>query len=101
MFATLRWVGLPLDNGANPDEGQAMRTVELPGRSKVAPAKAPWFWPAVAILIVYGAFRLGSPWVDMSSLVRFASRMGALALGALALSIWWFANRHLPRGHRL
>jgi hypothetical protein len=84
-----------------------MRVEEAPLPSPVAPevyarpsSPAPRLWPAVTLVALLWGFSLVSPAVELTTFVRFVSRIGVTALTALLFSVWWWTNWRVPLRER-
>jgi outer membrane protein assembly factor BamB len=82
-------------NAAKTPKAQPTQSAEIGSQ-----AKAPLFWPAVALLCTFWAFRFGAEWIEMSMFFRFVSRMVAHMLLLVLFLAWWLTNRRVSRADR-
>jgi outer membrane protein assembly factor BamB len=66
-----------------------------------AAARPPRVWPAFAALALFWAYFFGCDWLELTTAVKFFSRLGAVALLTLLFMIWWWANRRISLADKL
>src|SRR5262245_35810375 len=59
------------------------------------------FWPLIVLLVAFWAYQFLSQSVEMSTHVRFFSRIGVSVFLAIGGLIWWFLNRPFSRRERI
>lgn len=59
-----------------------------------------WLWPAVVMVVAYWTFHFTFQAMEVSTFVRFITRMGAHALLFFTFLGWWCVNGRIPRFHR-
>jgi outer membrane protein assembly factor BamB len=64
-------------------------------------ARPPRVWPAFVALALFWAYFFGCDWVELTTPVKFFSRLGAVALLTLVFLIWWWANRRVGLADKL
>jgi outer membrane protein assembly factor BamB len=52
-------------------------------------------WPAFVALALFWAYFFGCDWIELTTPVKFFSRLGAVALLTLFFAVWWWANRRI------
>ena len=85
-------------------ESASSAAYRSPNSSASAPALASRprirFWPILAVLAAFWAFRFGAEWIEMTMFGRFVTRMGAHALLLIAFLVWWLTARGVSRRDR-
>ena len=63
--------------------------------------RPPRVWPVFGALALFWAYFIGSDWLELTTPVKFFSRLGAIALLTLAFLVWWWANRRIRLADKL
>ena len=77
------------------EEALSPAPVAPPDSAPAAALPAPRLWPAVTLVSLWWAFSLISPTIELTTGVRFLSRIAVTALVALLFSVWWWTNRRI------
>jgi outer membrane protein assembly factor BamB len=64
-------------------------------------ARPPRVWPAFAALALFWGYFIGCDWMELTTGVKFFSRIGAVALLTLVFLVWWWANRRISLADKL
>jgi outer membrane protein assembly factor BamB len=70
-------------------------------RAETWQARAPRVWPAVVLVGMYWALAFTLASLELTTFVRFISRMGVCALLIILFTVWWALNRRVSGTDRL
>jgi outer membrane protein assembly factor BamB len=71
------------------------------GQAPPAPARPPRLWPAVALVGLYWAVVVVSYSLELTTFMRFITRLGAAVLLTPAFLVWWWVRRRVRFADRL
>jgi outer membrane protein assembly factor BamB len=77
------------------EEARLVSPVAPPNSAPAAALPALRLWPAVTVVSLWWAFSLVSPAIELTTFVRFLSRIAVTALAILLFSVWWWTNRRI------
>src|SRR4051794_5889358 len=85
----------------DPSRSHRMSVEASPAPSETRAARAPRLWPAVVMVGLFWAVYTAAYQIDLTTGVRFFTRLGAAVLLALGSLVWWWCRRRVGWADKL
>jgi outer membrane protein assembly factor BamB len=82
-------------------EGTQTSSAPTTAPAPTVTARPPRVWPVFGALALFWAYIFGCDWVELTTGVKFFSRLGAVGLLTLFFLVWWWANRRIGWADKL